>query len=182
MAEGITLVFCMLIAGVGVLCFFALLVCKRHFSGILKDVRESRIDDASVGQDIDSEGSLAEETVIRTRYNSAKLEKARSEFGKRYTKYVCWSQIVPLFSSFGLLGTVAGLILSSKGEMQVSKLMSSLSLAMWTTLAGLVCTIILKIVDSVGPGKVINDIDVELSLIDEKMNKELYKKAGGNAR
>ena len=66
--------------------------------------------------------------------------------------------------------------------MQVSKLMSSLSLAMWTTLAGLVCTIILKIVDSVGPGKVINDIDVELSLIDEKMNKELYKKAGGNAR
>ena len=180
MAEGITFVCCALILCLGIFCFFALQDSRRHFSEVLSDVRAARRDVSEVGQNLDPDFSIEEKMTIRTTFDSMKLENAHAEFDKIYSEYVCWSQMVPLFSSLGLLGTVLGLILSSRGEMQIDTLMSSLSLAMWTTLVGLVCTIVLKVVDAVGPGRVINDIDAAFARVNEKMSKELYKKAGSN--
>ena len=42
MATGITVVFCVLILCLGVLCFFALWYYKRYFTDILTEVRECR--------------------------------------------------------------------------------------------------------------------------------------------
>ena len=173
MAEGITFVFCALILCCGVFCFFALWYYKRFFADILKEVREARQDMSEVGQKIDSDGSIEEKITVLTTFDNAKLERARTE-------YVFWSQMVPLFSSLGLLGTVLGLIMSSRGDIEMESLMSSLGLAMWTTFVGLICTIVLKFVDSIGPGRVINDIDSAFTRLDEKMSKELYKKAGSS--
>ena len=171
---------CAFILGLGVFCFFSLWDYKRHFSSVLKDVRAARREVSEVGQNIDEDFSIQEKVTIRTTFDNVKLENARTEFDKLYSGYVCWSQMVPLFSSLGLLGTVLGLILSSQGEIEMDTLMSSLSLAMWTTLVGLICTIVLKVVDAVGPGRVINDIDAAFARVNEKMSKELYRKAGSS--
>ena len=180
MAEGITVVVCALILCCGVFCFFALWYYKRFFADILKEVREARQDMSEVGQKIDSDGSIEEKITVLTTFDNAKLERARTEYDRNYSVYVFWSQMVPLFSSLGLLGTVLGLIMSSRGDIEMESLMSSLGLAMWTTFVGLICTIVLKFVDSIGPGRVINDIDSAFTRLDEKMSKELYKKAGSS--
>ncbi|MBQ6661390.1 MAG: MotA/TolQ/ExbB proton channel family protein [Lachnospiraceae bacterium] len=180
MAEGITFVCCAFILGLGVFCFFALRDSRRRFSEILRTVRAARQEVSEVGQVLEPDFSIEEKMTIRTTFDNVKLESARTEFDKMYSEYVCWSQMVPLFSSLGLLGTVLGLILSSSGDIQIDTLMSSLSLAMWTTLVGLICTIVLKVVDAVGPGRVINDIDAAFERVNEKMSRELYKRAGSS--
>ena len=180
MATGITVVFCVLILCLGVLCFFALWYYKRYFTDILTEVREARREVSAVGQKLDAEGGFAEKMTVLTTFDNIKLEHARNEYDAKYSVYVFWSQMVPLFSSLGLLGTVLGLILSSGGDIEVESLMSSLGLAMWTTFVGLICTIVLKFIDSIGPGRVINDIDSAFTRLDEKMSKELYKKAGSS--
>ncbi|MBO4626579.1 MAG: MotA/TolQ/ExbB proton channel family protein [Lachnospiraceae bacterium] len=180
MAEGITFVFCALILCFGVFCFFALWYYKRFFTDILKDVQDARQEVSRVGQKLDSEGTFEEKMTVLTTFDNIKLERARNEYDSKYSVYVFWSQMVPLFSSLGLLGTVLGLILSSSGDIEIESLMSSLGLAMWTTFVGLICTIVLKFVDSIGPGRVINDIDSAFTRLDEKMSKELYKKAGSS--
>ncbi|MBP5491027.1 MAG: MotA/TolQ/ExbB proton channel family protein [Lachnospiraceae bacterium] len=180
MAGVITFIFCALILCCGVFCFFALWYYKRYFTDILKDVQAARREVSEVVQKMDSEGSIKETMTILTTFDNVKLERARAEYDRRYSVYVFWSQMVPLFSSLGLLGTVLGLILSSSGDIEMETLMSSLGLAMWTTFIGLICTIVLKFVDSIGPGRVINDIDSAFTRVDEKISKELYKKAGGN--
>ena len=133
-----------------------------------------------VGQKVDAQGTFEEKMTVLTTFDNIKLERARNEYDSKYSVYVFWSQMVPLFSSLGLLGTVLGLILSSSGDIEIESLMSSLGLAMWTTFVGLICTIVLKFVDSIGPGRVINDIDSAFTRLDEKMSKELYKKAGSS--
>lgn len=180
MAEGITFVICAFILCLGVFCFFALRDSRKHFASVLKDVRSARKDVTEWGQNLDPDMSIEEKMTIRTTFDSVKLENARTEFDKIYSEYVCWSQMVPLFSSLGLLGTVLGLILSSTGDIEIESLMSSLGLAMWTTLIGLICTIVLKVFDAVGPGRVINDIEAAFARVNEKMSKELYKKAGSS--
>ncbi|MBO4652450.1 MAG: MotA/TolQ/ExbB proton channel family protein [Lachnospiraceae bacterium] len=180
MAEGITFAFCALILCFGVFCFFALWYYKKFFTDILQEVRDARKEISRVGQKMDAEGSIEERMTVLTTFDNIKLERARNEYDNKYSVYVFWSQMVPLFSSLGLLGTVLGLILSSRGDIEITSLMSSLGLAMWTTFVGLICTIVLKFVDSIGPGRVINDIDSAFARLDEKMSKELYKKAGSN--
>lgn len=182
MAEGITFVFCALILCFGVFCFFALWYYKRFFSDILKEVNDARQEVSAVGQKLDAEGSIEEKVTVLTRFDNVKLERARNEYDRNYSVYVFWSQMVPLFASLGLLGTVLGLILSSSGDIELESLMSSLGLAMWTTFVGLICTIVLKFVDSIGPGRVINDIDSAFTRLDEKMSKELYKRAGSSGK
>lgn len=180
MATGITIVFCALILCLGVFCFFALWYYKRFFTDILRDVEDARQEVSGVGQKFDADGSLEEKMTVLTTFDNVKLERARTEYDRKYSVYVFWSQMVPLFSSLGLLGTVLGLILSSSGDIEIESLMSSLGLAMWTTFIGLICTIVLKFVDSIGPGRVINDIDSAFARLDEKISKELYKKAGSS--
>ena len=180
MATGLTVVFCALILCLGVFCFFALWYYKRFFTDILKDVQSARQEVSRVGQKVDAQGTFEEKMTVLTTFDNIKLERARNEYDSKYSVYVFWSQMVPLFSSLGLLGTVLGLILSSSGDIEIESLMSSLGLAMWTTFVGLICTIVLKFVDSIGPGRVINDIDSAFTRLDEKMSKELYKKAGSS--
>ena len=180
MATGLTVVFCSLILCLGVFCFFALWYYKRFFTDILKEVQSARQEVSRVGQKVDAQGTFEEKMTVLTTFDNIKLERARNEYDSKYSVYVFWSQMVPLFSSLGLLGTVLGLILSSSGDIEIESLMSSLGLAMWTTFVGLICTIVLKFVDSIGPGRVINDIDSAFTRLDEKMSKELYKKAGSS--
>ena len=119
MATGLTVVFCALILCLGVFCFFALWYYKRFFTDILKEVQSARQEVSRVGQKVDAQGTFEEKMTVLTTFDNIKLERARNEYDSKYSVYVFWSQMVPLFSSLGLLGTVLGLILSSSGDIEI---------------------------------------------------------------
>ncbi len=70
-------------------------------------------------------------------------------------------QIIPIFPLLGILGTVAGLILEMQsGDM--AGMISSLDVALETTLWGLIFSIVLKGIDAVFPSRIIYDAEVLL--------------------
>ena len=178
--NGFTLICCLAIVCCGVFVFFLLLHYKKSFSSILSRIQNARKDEALSGQTLDPEGKLKKTKTIETTYDPDMIDKAKEDYDKTYSKYVACSQLIPLFASLGLLGTVIGLILGSQSNIQMDKLLENLGLAMWTTASGLVCTIVLKIIDSIGPGRVVNSVDAALNRIDDQVNIEMYKMAGKN--
>ena len=88
MATGITVVFCVLILCLGVLCFFALWYYKRYFTDILTEVREARREVSAVGQKLDAEGGFAEKMTVLTTFDNIKLEHARNEYDAKYSVYL----------------------------------------------------------------------------------------------
>ena len=71
------------------------------------------------------------------------------------------SQLIPLFPLLGILGTVMGLM-GQLAAGDISTMFHSLSGALNTTFVGLVCAIVLKLIDTLLPGKVIYDTEVKL--------------------
>ncbi len=77
------------------------------------------------------------------------------DFSKLQGGYQIWEQIIPLFPLAGLLGTVLGLI----GQLGDSvAMMTSLANAMYTTMFGILASIILKVIDAIYVGKLANEL------------------------
>lgn len=178
---GITLIYCLVIIIFGILLFFYLLYSKRSFSSILQRIKkEVKKDEVVSGQMLDAVGNINTGTFRFSSYDAEKIEELKEEYEKTYSLYAAFSQLIPLFSSAGLLGTVLGLILGSKSGIQMDELLGSLGLAMWTTFSGLICTIVLKITDSIGPGRIVSAVDAALTRLDNQLDLEMYKMAGKN--
>ena len=78
-------------------------------------------------------------------------------------------QLITIFPLLGILGTVAGLMLSASAQ-GMEELANSLNTALGTTFFGLVASIILKAFDAVLPSKTINDVEVMLDDYDRKLD------------
>ena len=101
------------------------------------------------------------------------LEKKFNEITLRHSIYV---QLIPLFPLLGILGTVAGLIYqinSLSDASQFEGLISSLNVSLYSTFWGLVFAIILKILDSLFPARIIYAIELLFEDYDKKLNNSI---------
>ena len=75
-----------------------------------------------------------------------KMDKVREKYNQNFSEYQSKAQLISILPLMGLLGTIVGLIpgLSAVQEQDFSVLYSSLSTALYSTLFGLVFSIILK--------------------------------------
>ncbi len=85
------------------------------------------------------------------------MDDMRSEFDRRGSAYLVLSQMIPLFPMFGILGTVAGLMLAVPKE--GAGALMGLDIALSSTLWGLITAIVLKLVAAAFPAKLIYDIE-----------------------
>lgn len=178
MGNAITAIFCLAIFCLGVFIGLMIWHCNSRFKSILKELENAKKEEVLKGQDLDADGNIIEKKEMVIKYDGENIDSVKKEYNREYSKYVATAQIIPIFSLLGLLGTVVGLVLSCNNpELKMEELLSCLGFAMYTTAAGLICTIILKIFDAL-VGKNINDIDSALNMLESKMNVELYKKAG----
>lgn len=111
-------------------------------------------------------------------YDLEKLNNTKEDFFRHYAEYVSASQLIPLFPLLGILGTVFGLMLGLRQQdmaVAVNQLVSGLGVALSTTFAGLIVTVGLKIIDAYGPGKLVNQIEGQLTVIDSKIQIQTLK-------
>ena len=93
----------------------------------------------------------------------------QTAFNKTCSWHESFSQLIPLFPLFGILGTVSGLILQLQAS-DVNQMFESLDTALGTTFWGLVFAIILKFIDALGPARTINETEIVLDDYDKKFN------------
>ncbi len=93
-------------------------------------------------------------------------------FNQTCSKYEIYTQLIPLFPLFGILGTVAGLMLvvQQGDEAAIENLVDGLGTALSTTFYGLVSAIVLKTVATLLPAKTIYDTDIMLSDYNKKLD------------
>lgn len=79
-----------------------------------------------------------------------KMDRVREKYNTNYSEYQSAAQLISILPLAGLLGTVIGLIpgLGAVAEQDFSVLYGSLSVALYSTLFGLVFSIILKCIVS----------------------------------
>lgn len=97
------------------------------------------------------------------------IRELQTDFNKTCSWHEAFSQLIPLFPLFGILGTVSGLILQLQAS-DVDQMFKSLDTALGTTFWGLVFAIILKFIDAVGPARTINATEIILDDYDKKLN------------
>ena len=122
---------------------------------------------------LDKKGNVDTTAAVKVSYDRRRLEENRDAFNRLYPYYAVASQLIGLFPLLGILGTVLGLISSDLAD--IDSLVAGLTEALRTTLWGLVCAIVLKAVDAVVPGKLVNDIEAKFETVDgaiERLNLE----------
>ena len=117
------------------------------------------------GEWIDADGNVGMLTTVSIRYDRGELEHSRGLFSVAYANYVTCGQLTSLLPLLGIFGTVMGLIMSS-GTTDMGQMVSGLGTAMWTTVMGLVFSIILKAFDAVSLGRLVNLIDAKFNEAD----------------
>ena len=98
------------------------------------------------------------------------IREFETDFNRSCSLHEALSQLIPLFPLFGILGTVAGLILKLDPDGGASVLYESMNLALRSTFVGLVFAIILKFYDAVGPSRTINETEIIFGDYDKKVN------------
>ena len=97
------------------------------------------------------------------------IRELQTEFNKECSFHEVLAQLIPIFPLFGILGTVAGIILQLRSQ-DIDSVFSSLDLALGSTFWGLVAAIILKAIDAVFSSRFINDTEIILDDYDKKFN------------
>lgn len=96
------------------------------------------------------------------------IRKYETDFNKTCSLHSVFAQFIPLFPLFGILGTVAGLMLEIQAS-DIAGMMASLDTALTTTFWGLIFAIILKFIEAVFPSRIIYDVEVMLDDFDRKL-------------
>lgn len=104
------------------------------------------------------------------------IRKYETEFNKKCSWHGVLVQCIPVFPLFGILGTVAGLMLELQAG-NIDAMMQSLDVALETTFWGLLFAILLKVVEAVFSARIISDVEVMLDDFDKKLNiAEMFQK------
>ena len=86
----------------------------------------------------------------------------RNDYEQIVKDYDIISILIPLFPLFGILGTVSGLIAEIASNGSSEAIISSLNVALTSTLMGLIAAIILKLIESLGSQNEISQIENQL--------------------
>lgn len=78
------------------------------------------------------------------------------ELNKIQIKYVVSEQLIPLFPLFGILGTVLGIMFQMGDDIALMR--QAVSTSITTTVAGLVTTIVLRLIDAIAVSPGINEL------------------------
>lgn len=175
----LNIVCCLIIGAFGFFDFALLLGCRNKFKDILEEFRNIEIVKNQYTETMGSKGDVKISTPSVVEYDRKNLEENRIEFNKQYAKYVVYSQWISLFPLLGIFGTVLGLVLN-RDPSNVEQLVSGLSVALWTTLVGLVCSIMLRFIDAIWPGKLVNDIDAKFNTVDGAINRITLERINAN--
>lgn len=97
------------------------------------------------------------------------IRKYEVIFNKKCSWHGVLVQFISIFPLLGILGTVAGLMLEIQSS-DIAGMMSSLDIALTTTLFGLIFAIVLKFIEAVFPSRVIYEVEVMLDDFDKKLN------------
>ena len=91
-------------------------------------------------------------------------------FNKSVAIFNSIAQLIPIFPLFGILGTVAGLILQLQANGDLSKINESLNLALYSTFWGLIWAIILKAFVAILSERIIEDTEILLEDYNKKFD------------
>ena len=97
------------------------------------------------------------------------IREMQTAFNKTCSWHEALAQLIPLFPLFGILGTVAGLIMQLNAQDSLG-ITGALNLALGSTLNGLIFAILLKFFDAIAPSRIINETDIILEDYDKKLN------------
>ncbi|WP_026507162.1 MotA/TolQ/ExbB proton channel family protein [Butyrivibrio sp. MC2013] len=120
---------------------------------------------------LDAKGDLSRQS--ETRISRDKFEPIRRRFNEQLVEFIRWSNLISVLPMAGLLGTVWGLISGlavSGAEESFTHLYASLSMALSSTLVGLVASLILKIYVYSSPERSVNEIEIHFEEIDRLFN------------
>lgn len=181
---------CLVIVAIAVLVGARLVSAHRGFKTIMSNFENGTIVEKSMKRtsntqewnlDEGVEYKKSRSTQEDERYHIEALSVNKEEFYKQYAKYVSTSQMIALFPLLGILGTVGGLAFSGRFG-NVEQMLSGLSMALWTTIFGLIASIILKAYDAKGPGKMVNELDAKFSIFEETIHMQTLIKELRSAR
>jgi len=147
----------------------ALIMFSMRFREILAAFGRIEIRKNSYEEKLDKKGNIDTRAAVTVSYDRKKLEENRENYNSLYSRYVVASQLISLFPLLGIFGTVYGLVTSDLAD--IESLVSGLSEALQTTFWGLVSAIVLKAVDAVLPGKLVNDIDAKFDTVDSAIER-----------
>ena len=94
------------------------------------------------------------------------IRKYETEFNRKCSWHEVLVQCIPIFPLLGILGTVAGLMMSQSTGTDMT---TSLNTALDTTFWGLIFAILLKAIEAVFPSRVIYDVEVMLDDFEKKL-------------
>ena len=97
------------------------------------------------------------------------IRELQTEFYKTCAWHDAYAQLIPIFPLFGILGTVAGLILQLNAQ-DIDKMFDALGGAMTSTFWGLIAAIILKAIDALIFSRCVNETEILLEDYDKKVN------------
>lgn len=97
------------------------------------------------------------------------IRSHEKDFNNACSLHNMYAQLIPIFPLMGVLGTVVGLI-KNVSATETAQMLDSLDIALYTTAAGLICAIVLKVFDVFCPSKVINDVEVMLEDFNKKLD------------
>ena len=150
------------------------------FGKVKNDLNDKCIEKRSRYEDsMNADGALREQKSVEIIYKETELTETRDRYEKVYAVYAVASQCIALFPLAGILGTVLGLFLSDLTN--VDSLVSGLSVALRTTIAGLIASILLKIIEQVSNYQ-IQRIEAEFEKADTLLSRQLLKKQLLDAR
>lgn len=168
------------IIGLAVIDLGALLFFGTKFNKILGNFESKCIDkNSKYNEGLNKTGALKKEKTFYITYKEAELEENRDKYEWAFAWYSIFSQAISLFPLLGIFGTVWGLAHSDLKD--VDNLVSGLSLALRTTIYGLIASISLKLIDS-WPSYLIQRIDAEFEKADNLTSRQLLKKQLLDAR
>lgn len=163
--DFLNIICCIVIILFGVAVFLLLLSSMGTFRGILAEFTKIEFSSSGYEEKLLEQGNVKIVTPTVVDYDRKKLEENRVRFHQSYAGYVVYSQWIALFPLLGILGTVLGLVLHPDFY-DIEGLIAGLSGALWTTFWGLICSIILKFFDAIGPGRLMNEIDARFHTVD----------------
>ncbi len=161
-----------LIAGFGVIVFTGLSSAHRRMLDNRDEARN--VYETIKGKPVVDIASGMMGVSAITEFQPENMDYIREKYNKNSTAYFKWTQMIPVFPLLGLLGTVIGLIpgLTAVRDGQFDLLYTSLSTALYSTLIGLVCSIVLKLIAASYSGT-ISDIEDYFEENDRKYNMAL---------
>lgn len=98
------------------------------------------------------------------------MREYEKTFNELSVTHATIASLIPVFPLLGILGTVVGLMQQSQGLSDVNVVIAGLDTALTSTFFGLIASIVLKLVDTFLPAKMISETELIFENYDKKLN------------